>query len=258
MKASNDENPELSGENNCKDIGHLEDSTNDSNVSPDLNTDHSYEALDNNSKQKQLDKNKKSSSTSDLVKPRQNAKHRFAPYTKTQRRLRRSEVYRLHFEHGMPATRIAEMMKVDRNTINNDLKVLYQKALSDYNPDNMSFDEIIEKQLVRLETQRDRLGLYLCDVNDINSKISIERLIADVDFKLIGAIEKVNHNSNRVVNEIIKGVNKMAESNNIKLRYTSLFELHKISLDSRKSLDEIEDLVFKRKRNNLEDKIENS
>jgi hypothetical protein len=71
------------------------------------------------------------------------------------------EVYKLQFEHGMPATRIAELIKVDRNTINNDLKILYREALNDYNPDDMSLDNILQKQLLRLETQRDKLGLYL-------------------------------------------------------------------------------------------------
>lgn len=245
MKVSNNENTKLSNENNRNDIEHLQQTSFDSQVSPNPIADNTYES-DINLKQDHLDEDKQSNS--DLVKPRRNPRNKFAPYTQSQRRLRRSEVYKLHFEHGMPATRIAEIMKVDRNTINNDLKVLYQKALNDYNPDNMSLDEIVEKQLVRLETQRDRLGLYLCDVKDINSKISIERLIADVDFKLIGAIEKVNHNSSRFLDEILKGVNKMAEINNISLRYTSLFELQKISLDSRKSLDEIRDQALKEKK----------
>jgi|SRR5687768_9678204 len=245
MKVSNNENTKLSNENNRNDIEHLQQTSFDSQVSPNPIADNTYES-DINLKQDHLDEDKQSNS--DLVKPRRNPRNKFAPYTQTQRRLRRSEVYKLHFEHGMPATRIAEIMKVDRNTINNDLKVLYQKALNDYNPDNMSLDEIVEKQLVRLETQRDRLGLYLCDVKDINSKISIERLIADVDFKLIGAIEKVNHNSSRFLDEILKGVNKMAEINNISLRYTSLFELQKISLNSRKSLDEIRDQALKEKK----------
>lgn len=214
MKVSNNENTKLSNENNRNDIEHLQQTSFDSQVSPNPIADNTYES-DINLKQDHLDEDKQSNS--DLVKPRRNPRNKFAPYTQSQRRLRRSEVYKLHFEHGMPATRIAEIMKVDRNTINNDLKVLYQKALNDYNPDNMSLDEIVEKQLVRLETQRDRLGLYLCDVKDINSKISIERLIADVDFKLIGAIEKVNHNSSRFLDEILKGVNKMAEINNISL-----------------------------------------
>src|ERR1044071_8129687 len=87
-----------------------------------------------------------------IVKHRQKK----APYTKIQRKERRDEVYRPHFDTGMSATRIAEMMKVDRNTIN-DLKILYRKAIKEYNPD-MTLDDIVEKQLLRLETQRDRLG----------------------------------------------------------------------------------------------------
>jgi hypothetical protein len=48
-----------------------------------------------------------------LVRHEQNHKQKFAPFTKSQRRKRRMEVYKLHFEHGVPATRIAELMKVD-------------------------------------------------------------------------------------------------------------------------------------------------
>lgn len=185
-----------------KDIENIQQTPFDSKVSPSPITDHNSQIVNVNPNREHLVEDKQSSS--DLVKPRHNSKHKFAPYTKSQRRLRRSEVYRLHFEYGMPATRIAEVMKVDRNTINNDLKVLYQKALNDYNTNNMNLDEIVEKQLVRLETQRDRLGLYLCDVKDINSKISTERLITELDFKLIGAIEKVNHNSSRFWDKIMK------------------------------------------------------
>ena len=155
MKVSNNENTKLSNENNRNDIEHLQQTSFDSQVSPNPIADNTYES-DINLKRDHLDEDKQSNS--DLVKPRRNPRNKFAPYTQSQRRLGRSEVYKLHFEHGMPATRIAEIMKVDRNTINNDLKVLYQKALNDYNPDNMSLDEIVEKQLVRLETQRDRLG----------------------------------------------------------------------------------------------------
>ena len=187
-----------------------------------------------------------------LVKHRQNSRHKFAPFTKSQRRKRRTEVYKLHFEHGMPATRIAEIMNVDRNTINNDLKFLYQKSLNEYNPDNMSLDDIVEKQLLRLETQRDRLGLYLCDVKDVNTKIAIERLVSDIDFKLIGAIEKVNHNSSRFWDELLKGVNKVAEIKKLDVRYTSLFELRKISIDSRKNLNELREEAFKEKKLNNE------
>ena len=170
----------------------------------------------------------------DLVRPRQ----KFAPFTHAERKERRDEVYKLHFEHGIPATRIAEMMNVDRNTINNDLKILYNSAIRDYNSDK-SFDDIIEKQLLRLETQRDRLGLYLCDAKDINSKITIERLISDIDFKVIGVMERLNQNIIKHSNAVIEHVNKIAVKENLKTRFTSLFELYRISVDTRQDLDKL-------------------
>ena len=174
-----------------------------------------------------------------LVRPRQ----KFAPFTRAERKERRDEVYKLHFEHGMPATKISELMKVDRNTINNDLKILYRKAIKDHDSD-LSFDEIIEKQLVRLETQRDRLGLYLCDSKDINSKITIERMIAEIDFKVIGLMERLNQSVAKHYHEVIERVNQIAEKENLKSRYTSLFELYRISIDTRQDLDKLREKVW--------------
>jgi hypothetical protein len=134
-------------------------------------------------------------------------------------------------------------MKVDRNTINNDLKILYNKAVRDYNSDK-SYEDIIEKQLVRLETQRDRLGIYLNDTKDINSKITIERLIMDVDFKLIGVIDKLNQNIVQHYDAVIEHVNKIAEKEKLKTRFTSLFELYRISIDTRQDLDKLREKVW--------------
>ena len=171
----------------------------------------------------------------DLVRHR----HKFAPFTKAERRKRRTEVYKLHFENGMPATRIAQLMNVDRNTINKDLKFLYRQALNDYNVHEMSVDEILEKQLVRLEAQRDRLGLYLNDVKEINNKITIERLIADIDFRIFTAVEKINHSTGQFWDQIIRAANKIAENKKLNVRFTSLFVLREISIDSRISLNKL-------------------
>jgi hypothetical protein len=171
-----------------------------------------------------------------LVRHRHDHKKKFAPFTRSQRRKRRMEVYKLHFENGIPATRIAELMKVDRNTINNDLKILYHRALQDYNPDDMTLSDILQKQLFRLETQRDRLGIYLCDAKDVTDKIAIERLIADIDFKLIKVIEKIDENLVRFWEEIIKHINQIAENEKLKTRFTNLFELRRISIESGESL----------------------
>ena len=203
-----------------------------------------FEPFDLKIDQEFIEENKKI----DLVRHRQNHKHKFAPFTRSQRRKRRMEVYRLHFEKGIPAIRIADMMSVDRNTINNDLKILYNKALNDYNPNEMTFDDILQKQLVRLETQRDRLGQYLYEAKDLNSRITIERLISDIDFRLLGTIERLNQNFVRFWDEVIKQINKSAENEKLKTRYTSLFELNRISIDSRKSLDELRDKVMEQKK----------
>ena len=216
------------------------------NPSPNPIPTRNYEPFDFEINQEFIEENKKINLN--LVKHRQNHRQKFAPYTRSQRRKRIMEVYKLHFEHGVPATRIAQLIKVDRNTINNDLKILYQEALNDYDPNNMSLDDILQKQILRLETQRDRLGLYLSDVKDVNNKIAIERLIADIDFKLIGAIEKVYHKEGRFWDEIIKRINKIAENKKWDVRYTSLFELHKISTDSRKSLNKLMEDVLKEKK----------
>jgi hypothetical protein len=184
------------------------------------------------------DEGNTSQKTPNLVKPR----HKNSPYTRVQRNERRDEVYKLHFEYGMPAIRIAELMKVDRNTINNDLKIIYNKVARDYNSDK-SYDDIIEKQLLRLETQRDRLGLYLCDAKDINGKITIERMITDIDFKLIGVIDRLNQNIVQHYDAVIEHVNKIAEREKLKARFTSLFELYRISIDTRQDLDKLREKV---------------
>jgi hypothetical protein len=168
-----------------------------------------------------------------LVKPRK----KFAPYTKAQRRKRRSEVYKLHFELGIPALRIAEIMHVDKNTIYNDLQTLYQEVTEDQ--DKIGYSEFFTKQLVRLETQRTRLLSYLENTKDIEKKLSIERMIADIDFKLATATLKVAHASEEFYDAVIEKTNKMAAANKLNHRYTTFSELIKISQKSREKLDGI-------------------
>jgi len=248
MKMNKNKNIKMSNENtNGKDIAdHSQTRDRLHNPSQNHIPTRNYGPFDFEINQEFIEENKKRNLN--LVSHGQTHKQKFAPFTRSQRRKRRIEVYKLHFEHGVPATRIAELMKVDRNTINNDLKILYREALNDYSPDDMSLDDILQKQLLRLETQRDRLGLYLCDAKGINNKIAIERLMADIDFKLIGAIEKVYHKEGRFWDEIIKKINKIAENKKWDVRYTSLFELHKISTDSRKSLNKLMEDVLKEKK----------
>jgi hypothetical protein len=108
----------------------------------------------------------------------------------------------------------------------------------------LSLDDIIEKQLLRLETQRDRLFLYLYDTKDINSKITIECMITDIDFKVIGVIDKLNQNIVQHYDAVIEHVNKIAEKEKLKTRFTNLFELYRISIDTRQDLDKLREKAW--------------
>lgn len=159
------------------------------------------------------------------------------PYSKGQRRKRRQEVFKLHFEQGLPAIKIADLMNINRNTINEDIKWLYTKMTNDIEGDE--FNGYFAKQLVRLETQRSRLFGYLSEVKEMDQKLAIERQLGDMDFRLASMIEKFKQSQLAFWDEVAKKVNQLAESHKIDGRFTSVFELYKISLASRKSLDKI-------------------
>lgn len=125
------------------------------------------------------------------------------PYSKNDQQRRQTEVYRLHFDHGYSALKIAEMMKINRNTINSDIKQLYEKMSKEFS----EFDAgaLIIKQLNRLESQRARLFENLEGQIEMHNKLVIEKLILDIDQKIIGFSSKMisNNDSCKVENKEI-------------------------------------------------------
>jgi len=87
------------------------------------------------------------------------------PYSKQQLKKRRNEVYRLHFDHGCSARKISELMKINRNTINGDIKHWYSKVANsnDIQPESALF-AILE----RLDIQRTRIREYLDNTSAIS------------------------------------------------------------------------------------------
>ncbi len=118
------------------------------------------------------------------------------PYTKKQQEKRRNEVYRLHFESGYPAQKIAGILKINRNTVNSDINFCYsQLALYWKNQDGKN---LIVKQLERFELQRSRLYEELEKCNVLSEKITVEKLILDIDQKISQIVTKLllNHKDN--------------------------------------------------------------
>ncbi len=89
---------------------------------------------------------------------------------------------------------------------------------------------------------------YIYDAKDVTSKVTIERLIADIDFRVLTTVEKINHNTVQFYDQIIKAVNNIAKNKKLDVRFTSLFELREISIDSRVDLNKLKEDTLNGKR----------
>lgn len=166
------------------------------------------------------------SKKADLVKPSK----KFAPWTKEERRKRIAEVYRLHIEHGLPATRIAEMMSVDKNTIYSDIKAIYAQIRRDAK--HINFDNMYAKQMVRMEAQRTRLMSYLNDVKEIDKKITIERLLVDIETRLLTSAEKVEYGEYKTLATTMEDLNDKMKKAGKEERYITLDTVLHVSPDA--------------------------
>ena len=54
------------------------------------------------------------------------------PYTKKEQQQRKDKVFTLYFEENLSAVKIAKILNVNRNTINEDVKFLYKDIASEY------------------------------------------------------------------------------------------------------------------------------
>jgi predicted DNA-binding protein (UPF0251 family) len=87
-------------------------------------------------------------------------------HLKEERIVRRKEVYRLHFEEGWSAVRIADSMNIHRNTINEDIKHWHSKLADQLN--EYGYTALIQKHILRVESQRTRLLVMLRKEQDVD------------------------------------------------------------------------------------------
>ena len=150
--------------------------------------------------------------------------HKRGPYTPQQKEARRNEVYRLHFDYGYSARKISDLMKIDKNTIAGDVNYWYAKACK-----NMKYinpGEEIYTHLTRLEQQRTRLRELLDKTyHETVERLTIERLIFDLDCKIINVYHKLEFTERRYLSGMVKLLNKTAEENGLKQRWINPFEI---------------------------------
>lgn len=109
-------------------------------------------------------------------------------YTIKEKEERRIQVYHLHFEENKSAVKIAELLDVNRNTINEDIRYWHSQVASEINAQDLTTKMI--KQIQRMEMQRDRLLDSLEDAN-FDEKFRLEKFISDIDNKLMQYYSKM-------------------------------------------------------------------
>jgi len=111
------------------------------------------------------------------------------PYTQREQEERKIQVYHLHFEENKSAVKIAELLNVNRNTINDDIRYWYLQLANEFKAQNLSAK--MTKQIQRMEIQRDRLLDALENAESLAQKLSIEKFISEIDNGLVQVFSKM-------------------------------------------------------------------
>ena len=97
------------------------------------------------------------------------------PQTEFQRNQRLNQVCKMYFEYGYSAVKIAEMLNVNRNTVNSDIKDLHSSFQSNW--ENISTVSILQNHVFSLMAQKSRLRELLDAAKNLSEKLKIEKMI---------------------------------------------------------------------------------
>jgi hypothetical protein len=162
---------------------------------------------------------------------------RRGPYSKQEKESRLNEVYRLHFDYGYSARKISELMKVNRNTINGDVSYWYSKIISNHNIFDPEMDILI--RLKRFEVQRTRLRIQTDKTNEFQEKLSLERLIVDIDSKVLQIYQKLGESTKRVMDAVTINLNHEMKKQKKDTRYMLLFDKIAVSERAKERIEQI-------------------
>jgi len=101
---------------------------------------------------------------------------------------RRMQVYHSHFEENKSAVKIAELLGVNRNTINGDVAYWHPQLAHEINSQDLTAK--MTKQFQRMEMQRDRL-LEDLENASFDERFRIEKFISEIDNKLLQYYSKM-------------------------------------------------------------------
>jgi len=159
------------------------------------------------------------------------------PYTKQEIIDRKNEVYRLHFEYGYSARKIADLMKVNRNTVNGDIDYWYSKIVQNFNILDPSYAIMINLQ--RLDIQRSRLREQLDKTETFQEKLALERLILEIDSKILNTHNKLTNSTRNLIDHSTERLNDWLKENKKDDRFLTLFDRVSVSEKAREKISRI-------------------
>ena len=162
---------------------------------------------------------------------------RRGPYSRQEKDSRRNEVYRLHFEYGYSARKISELMKVCRNTLNGDISYWYSKISSNHSV--FEPETIIIVNLRRFEIQRTRLRIQIDKTSGFQEKIALERMIFDIDSKILQVYQKLGGSAKRVMDAVTTNLNNEMKNQKKDTRYMLLFDTIAVSTKAKEKIKQI-------------------
>jgi len=164
-------------------------------------------------------------------------KKRGGPYSKDEKIKRQNEVYRLHFEYGYSARKISELMKINRNTINGDIDYWYGKIIANSNIVNPEISVVISIQ--RFDVQRSRLRESLNKAENFQQRHTIEKMIFDIDCKIINTHIKLTSSIQRIQKLGIDNLNNWLKDNGKDQRFMTFFDKISVSEKAKQRISKI-------------------
>ena len=162
---------------------------------------------------------------------------RGGPHSKHEKIIRRNKVYKLYFDYDYSGRRIAEMLNVHRNTIQGDIDFWYNQVTKNFNELDPTIS--IVEQITKLKNQKTRLREYLDKIESVNEKITIERLIFDVDSKIILIQIKMQDSAFKIHEQATRWLNDFMKKNNEKQRYNTIFDTIRVSQKAHERINKI-------------------
>jgi hypothetical protein len=126
-------------------------------------------------------------------------------------------------------------MRIDKNTVNSDIQLLY-KELGKTGNEVLPFSSFFERQMTRLSSLRDDLIEYRNSTTDIDAKRALTAQMADLDLRMLRAAERIENSDVIVWQKVAHHVNAVAEKQKLNYQTTGIFDLLKVTPEGRKAI----------------------